>query len=186
MKPKLWILFSIFVFLLISGCAGITPVPTEKGPVPLAKANLKAVLAENEGLEIVQEDAKDVRDLYRGGVQHKNKAEKNFQEKNYSVAIKFYQSSNDFFAQLLKYIEEDTVEYNLYEGCDIILVPNILLADNHLKMGIIQREAGKGAAAQGSWKRAQTFLNKSLQSEKTEWGLSLEKEISGLLEAKKN
>jgi hypothetical protein len=60
------------------------------------------------------------------------------------------------------------------------------MADNYLRMGMISRETGRESEAQGNWKRAQTFLNKSLQSEKTEWGLSLEKEISGLLDGKKN
>ena len=185
MKGKLEIPFLILAFLLIQGCAGVTPVPSPKPPVPLANANLKAVLGENEGLEIVWEDAKDARDFYRGGVQHKTKAEKKFQEKSYPEAMKFYQSSNDFFAQLLRYIEEDTAEYSLYEGCNILLLPNLLLADNHLKMGLIQRDTGKEAAAQGSWKRAQSFLKKSLLSEQTEWGLALEKELSGVLETKK-
>jgi len=185
MKGKLWIPFLIFAFLLIQGCAGVTSVPTPKGPVPLGSANLKAVLAQNEGLEIVLEDVKDARDFYRGGVQHKDKAEKKFQEKNYPEATKLYQSSNDFFGQLLKYIEEDAAEYNLYEGCNISFFPNLLLADNHYKMGLIQRDMGKEAAAQSSWKSAQTFLNKSLLSEKSEWGLALEKELSGVLESKK-
>jgi hypothetical protein len=184
MKGKLGIPFLILAFLLIQGCAGVTAVPSQKAPVPLANANLKAVLGENEGLEIVWEDAKDVRDYYRGGVQHKTKAEKKFQEKSYPEAVKFYQSSNDFFSNLLKFIEEDVAEYNLYEGCSVLLFPNLLSADNHYKMGLIQRDTGKEAAAQSSWKRAQSFLNKSLLSEQTEWGLALQKELSGVLVTK--
>jgi hypothetical protein len=119
-------------------------------------------------------------------VQEKIKAEKRFQEKAYPEAMKFYQSSNDFFTKLFQYVNEDMAEFTLFEGTAILFFPNLLMADNHLKMGLIQRETGHEGPAQSSWKRAQSFVQKSLQSEKTEWGLSLEKEVSSLLGTKKN
>jgi hypothetical protein len=82
-------------------------------------------------------------------------------------------------------MEEDYVEYPLFEGTNILFFPNLLTADNHLKVGMIYRETGREGSSQGSWKRAQSFVKKSLQSERTEWGLSLEKEVSSLLESKK-
>ena len=186
MKEKLFFPFLILVLLVFPGCGGVAPIMGEKPPIPLQKANQQAVLVENEGLQVVMEDAKDARDFYRGGVQQKAQAEKRFQEKTYPEALKFYQSSNDFFIKLFQYLNEDTAEYNLFEGTDILFFPNLLMADNCLKMGLIQRETGHEASAQGSWKRAQSSVQKSLQSEKTEWGLSLEKEVSGLLATKKN
>jgi hypothetical protein len=186
MKEKIFSLIIVLAFLLFQGCGGVTPIGGEKAPVPLTKVNQKIVFAENDGLLIVWEDAKDMRDYYRGGVQEKIKAEKKFQEKTYPEALKLYQASNDYFNKILQHLDEDCSEYSLYEGTDILYFPNLLMADNHLRMGMISRETGRESAAQGNWKRAQTFLNKSLQSEKTEWGLSLEKEISGLLEGKKN
>jgi hypothetical protein len=185
MKEKFWALFLVFAFLGFQGCAGITPIAGEKPPIPVQKANLKAVLEENEGLEFVSENAKDVRDFYRGGVQQKAKAEKKFQEKDFPDAMKLYQSSNDFFTKISQYIEEDSAEYSLYEGTNILFFPNLLTADNYLKMGLIYRETGSEGSAQSSWKRAQSFAKKSLQSERTEWGLSLDKELSSLLEPKK-
>jgi hypothetical protein len=184
MKEKFFALFSVFAFLTFQGCAGVTPITGEKTLIPLQKANLKAVLEENEGLEFVWENAKDVRDFYRGGVQQKAKAEKQLQGKAYSEAMKFYQSSNDFFTKLLQYMEEDYVEYPLFEGTNILFFPNLLTADNHFKMGLISRETGRESSVQSSWKRAQSFVKKSLQSERTEWGLSFEKEISSLLDSK--
>lgn len=180
--------FTAFVVsLLLSGCGGgVTPIMTEKAPIPLQKANQEQVLAENEGLRIVWEDAKDARDFYRGGVQRKADAEKQFREKAYPDALKSYQASNDFFTKLLQYLPEDTAEFTLYEGTDILFFPNLLMADNYLKMGLIQRETGRDGPAQSNWKKAQSFVQKSLQSEKTEWGLSLEKDIAGLLASKKN
>ena len=185
MKGKFFALFLVLSFLAFQGCAGITPVAVEKPPTALQKANLKAVLEENEGLEFVWENAKDVRDFYRGGVQQKAKAEKQFQEKAYPEAMKLYQSSNDFFTKLAQYMEEDYVEYPLFEGTNILFFPNLLTADNYFKAGLISRETGRESSAQSSWKRAQSFVKKSLQSEQTEWGLSLDKELSSLLESKK-
>ncbi len=186
MKEKRFFPALVLAFLLLPGCGGVTPIVSEKAPIPLQKANQKAVLSENEGLRIVWEDAKDARDFYRGGVQQKADAENRFQAKAYPEALKFYQASNDFFARLFQYLNEDTAEYTLYEGTDILFFPNLLAADNYLKMGIIQRETGREGQAQGSWKKAQSFVQKSLQSEKTEWGLAVEKDIAGLLGAKKN
>ena len=186
MKEKLLFPVLILAFLGFSGCGGVVPIMGEKNPTPPQKANQEAALAENEGLQIVWEDAKDVRDFYRGGVQRKSSAEKGFQEKAYPEALKYYQVSNDFFTKLLTYLNEDTAEFTLYEGTDILFFPNLLLADNYLKIGLIQRETGREGPAQSNWKKAQSFVQKSLQSEKTEWGLSLEKEIAGLLASKKN
>ena len=186
MKGKLFSPFLILVLFVFAGCGGVAPIMGEKPPIALQKANLQTVLGENEGLQMVMEDAKDARDFYRGGVQQKAQGEKSFQEKAYPEALKSYQSSNDYFNKLFQYINEDVAEYNLFEGTDILFFPNLLTADNYLKMGLIQRETGDESLAQSSWKRAQSFVQKSLQSQKTEWGLSLEKEVAGLLGPKKN
>jgi len=184
-KGKFSPLFLAFVFLAFQGCATSTPPPGNKRLIPLKEANLEAVLEENEGLEVVREDVKELRDFYRGGVQQKAKAEKRFQEKAYPEAMKSYQSSNEFFSDLLQYIDEDSAEYNLFEGTNILFFPNLLVADNHLKMGLILEGMGRNSPAQRNWKRALSFVKKSLQSEPTEWGLALEQEIISLL-AKKN
>jgi hypothetical protein len=187
MKEKLFFPFLIFVFLAIQGCAGgVVPIMEQKAAIPMQKANAQLIFQENEGLVIVWEDAKDARDFYRGGVQEKAKGEKHFREKAYPEAMKSFQASNDFLTKMLHFMDEDCAEFTLYEGTDILFFPNLLMADNYLKMGLIQRETGHESSAQGSWKRAQSSVQKSLQSEKTEWGLSLEKEVSGLLGTKKN
>jgi hypothetical protein len=82
-------------------------------------------------------------------------------------------------------MEEDYAEYPLFEGTNILFFPNLLTADNYLKEGLIYRETGRVGSAQSSFKRAQSFIKKSLQSERTEWGLSLDKDLSNLLEPKK-
>ena len=78
---------------------------------------------------------------------------------------------------MLQFMNEDCASYTLYEGTDILFFPNLLMADNYLKMGIIARETGREGAATRNWKKAQDFAYKSLLSERTEWGLSLQQEI---------
>ena len=72
----------------------------------------------------------------------KPKRRKKLQEKAYPEAMKFYQASNDFFTRMLQFMNEDCASYTLYEGTDILFFPNLLMADNYLKMGIIARETG--------------------------------------------
>ncbi len=177
------IFFALFLFpalLTFLGCAATTPPPGSKRLIPLKEANLQAVLEENEGLEVTLEDAKDVRDFYRLGVQQKAKAEKFFQEKNYPEAMKLFRSSDESFSFLLRYVDEDSAEFELFEGTQILFFPNLLVADNDLKIGLILRATGKEGAAQRSWKRALSFLKESLQAEPSEWGLALQQEILSL------
>jgi hypothetical protein len=176
----------IAALIFFPGCAGVIPITGENPPLPIQKANLKMALEENEGLEIVWEDAKDARDFYRGGVQQKAKAEGQFLQKGYSEAMKFYQASNDFFTKILQFMNEDCAEYTLYEGTDILFFPNLLMADNYLKMGTIARETGGEGAATRNWEKAKDFVNKSLLSERTEWGLSMQQEIMSVSGLKKN
>ena len=184
MRTKLVPILIFAAFLTLQGCAEVRPTSRNKSPIPREKLDLEAVLAENGGLEVTWEDAKDVRDFYRGGVQQKTKAEKRFQEKSYQEALKLYQSSNDFFSKLLLYIKGDSSEYSLFQGSSILFFPDLLAADNYFKMGMIEQTLGHEEEAQSCWKRSSSFVQKSLQSERTEWGLSLERKISNSLEGK--
>ncbi len=186
MKEKIFFFLLIVALLAFLGCGGVTPITGERAPIPLSKVNQKAVLEENEGLQIVREDVKDARDFYRGGVQQKARAESQFLQKSHSEAMKSYQASNDFFMKMLQYVDEDSAEYTLYEGTEILFFPNLLMADNYKKMGIIGRETGSEATAASNWKKAQDLVTKSLQSERTEWGLSLQQEILSLSGSKKD
>jgi hypothetical protein len=174
----------LFPLLTLLGCAALPPPTPESPPVPLAKVNLEAVLEEQEGLEIIWEDAKEVRDFYRGGVQQKAKAEKDFGSKKFPEALKLYDTSNDFFLMVLKYIGYDSCEYTLFEGTQIIFLPNLLVADNYLKAGRILKAMGRESSAKRKWKQALPYVQQSLRCENTEWGLLLQKELHTLLESK--
>jgi hypothetical protein len=167
------------------GCA-TTPPPSADSPlIPLQKANLEMVLEEQEGLEILWENAKEIRDFYRGGVQQKAKAEKDSQDKKHPEALKLYDKSNEFFMVVLQYINHDSCEYPLFEGTSILFFPNLLIADNQLKMGKILREMGREGSAQRKWKQALPYVQRSLQCERTEWGLSVQQQLNSLLDSPK-
>ena len=182
MKRRLFLLFFLISFFIFLGCVTPTLPPENKPVIPLKQANLEAVFEENEGLEVTPEDTKDVRDFYRGGVQLKAKAERLFQEKAYPEAMKLYRSSNDFFSTLfLHHLDEDCATYALFEGTHILFFPNLLMADNYLKMGLILRETGEEGQAQPTWERALFFVKASLRAEPSEWGLALQQELLSLL-----
>lgn len=174
---------AVFVFFLsvFQGCATAPPPRADTSLVPLSKANLEAVLEEHEGLEIVWQDAKEVRDFYRGGVQKKAQAEEKFREKSFPEGLKLYDQSNEFFLVVLDYIQHDSCEHVLFEGAKILFLPNLLLADNYLKAGRILNETGRESSARRKWKKALTYIEHSLSRERTEWGLEIEKELHSLL-----
>jgi tetratricopeptide (TPR) repeat protein len=178
--------FLIFLpFLVIQGCATSPPPRADSPLVPLAKANLEAVLEEQEGLEILWENAKEVRDFYRGGVQQKSHAEEKYREKSYSQALKLYDKSEEFLLVVLKYINHDSCEYTLFEGTHILFLPNLLMADNYLKTGKILKEMSRESSARKQWKNALPYIQQSLRCEHTEWGLAVERELNSLLESSK-
>jgi tetratricopeptide (TPR) repeat protein len=186
MKRKLGTLFLIIAFLVFQGCLGSTSPSGKQRLIPLKEANLEAVFEQNEGLEIMPEDAKELRDFYRRGVQQKAKAEKLFQDKAYPEALKLYRSSNDSFFTLLRYISEDSAEYTLFEDTHILFFPNLLMADNELKMGLIHQAMGREDPARRCWKRGLTSVQKSLKAEPTEWGLSLQEKLISMCPSKNN
>lgn len=178
MKPA-----AVFVFFLLvfQGCATAPPRRADTPVVPLSKVNLEAVLEEHEGLEIIWQDAKEVRDFYRGGVQQKAKAEEKFLGKSFAEALELYDRSNEFFLVVLDYIRHDSCEHVLFEGTKILFLPNLLLADNYLKSGRILDETGRESSARRKWKKALSYIDQSLRYEQTEWGLEVEKELHSLL-----
>jgi hypothetical protein len=172
---------ALVFFLLLPGCMGTAPVPPASPLVPLQKANLDAVMEEQEGIEVLWENAKEVRDFYRGGVQQKAKAEKKYREKQYPEALKLYDLSNEYLLVVLKYINEDSAEYRLFAGTEILFFPNLVMADNYLKIGLVQKQMGKDGSAERNWKRALACVQKSLQGERTEWALAVQREAETLL-----
>ena len=179
MKLNRWPLWlGVFLSFTLLKCATAPPPAAENRPlIPLQKANLQMVTEEQMGLEISLEDVKDARDYYRGGVQKKARADKQFQAKNYKLALDLYDASNEFFLYVLDYIPYDSFSYPLYEGAEILFFPHLLMADNYLKMGRIYQSTDRESSARRKWRQALTAVEKSLASERTQWGEDVRKEI---------
>jgi len=162
-KKRFFTILALLVLFFLTGCAtSPSPSGTPSRPIALAKANLEAVIEEHDGVEVFWENARDLRDFYRGGVQQKAKGEGKFQEKIYPEALKLYEKSNEFFLSVLAYDNRDSAEYTLFEGTNILFFPNLLLADNYLKMGRILWEMGNQSSARRRWKQALPYLTQSL------------------------
>lgn len=176
-----------YIFFILSACAFHVPSSSfEKPIIPIEKVNLEAIMEQQEGFEITWEDAKDVRDFYRGGVQYKAKAEKKSHEGKYYEALVLYESSNEFLSVVLNYLEQDSAEYYLFEGHKILFFPNLLMADNNLKIGQILKAMKRDWSARRKWKQALSYVKKSLNSEKTQWGLSIQNQLNTLIHQENN
>ena len=184
MTPHGLFIFLFFLFM-IQGCATSPPPRADSPLVPLAKANLEAVLEEQEGLEILWDNAQEVRDFYRGGVQQKAKAENKRRERSYPEALEFYDKSREFFLVVLDYANQDSCSFVLFEGTEILFLPNLLMADNYMKTGQILKAMGRDSSARRRWEKALPYIQQSLRCEQTEWGLAIERELHSLLETPK-
>jgi hypothetical protein len=178
---RILILCCIFVFA--AGCASVK-AKGNKDPISFQEVNLEAVLEENSGLEITIDDVNDVRDYYRAGVQQKGKAEKAFLKDSLPEALAFYRDSNQCLSKLMKYIDADSARFNLFDDSDILFFPNLLMADNHLKMGKILKKMQMNWQARQHWRRGLSLAKDSMEEEPTVWGLAVQQELKSLLAGK--
>ncbi len=165
--------------------------------------NRERVFEENQGLRILEENAITVNDYYRAGVQEKEIAEGLSQQGNLAEARGHFEKSNQFLRRVAHHIPEDEVALNIYGDHTVIFIPNLLLADNHLKIARVCRQAKKMSGEMMTQKgmpksmvsihdemmnmsdkdiywilwAGQEFLSRSLKSVKTEWALHLQKEL---------
>ncbi len=183
MAKRIVVLCCLLAFA--AGCASV-PAKGNKTPIPLREVNLEAVLQENTGLEMTVDDVKDVRDYYRVACQQKIKAERALRENSDSEALQHYRDSMQSFLKLLNYIDADSAKFNLFEETNILFFPNLLMADNHLKMGTILRKMNMNWQARHHWKMGLSAARDSFKSEPTEWALDVQRQLDSLLAGKSN
>ena len=171
------------MFILIFGLLG-TRCATPKEELktypkdyvhPLTEINLEKVFAENRGLKVLEENATKVHDFYRGGVQEKEEGENLLREGKWEEARKQLEKSNRFLRVVVKYLPEDEAHRDIYEGQTVIFLPNLLMADNDLKLLTVyknMRNENKAAEVKGE---GQYYLAESLKSVKTEWAYQIKK-----------
>jgi hypothetical protein len=174
---------SYLIFILIFGFLG-TRCATQKEELktfpkdyvhPLTEINLEKVFNENRGLKVLEENATMAHDYYRGGVQEKEEGERLFKESRWEDARNHFEKSNRFLRVVLKYLPEDEAYRNIYGEQAVIFLPNLLIADNHLKLITVYKSMkndNKVAEAKGEGKY---YLAESLKSVKTEWAYQIKK-----------
>ncbi len=142
---------------------------------PLSEINLDKVINENRGLKVLAENATTVHDFYRGAVQEKAEGEKLLKEGKWEEAQIPYEKSNRFLQVVLRYLPEDEAYRNIYGDTVVIFLPNLLVADNDLKLITIYRNTGRNEQAVEAKRNGEEYLSKSLKSVKTEWAFQLKK-----------
>ena len=176
-KISYWVFILIFGFF-ITRCA--TP-KEELKTVPkdyvysLKEINLEKVFGENRGLKVLEENATAVHDYYRGGVQEKEEGEKLIKESKWGEARRSLEKSNRFLRVVLKYLPEDEASRNIYGEQMVIFLPNLLIADNDLKLITIYKNLKNDGRATEVRAEGQRYMAESLKSVKTEWANRIQK-----------
>jgi hypothetical protein len=165
------------IFILIFGFLGARCATPQKElkTYPLTEINLEKVFQENRGLRVLRENATMIHDFYRGGVQEKEEGEGLMKEGKWEEARKHLEESNRYFQVVLKYLPEDEAQRNVYGEQMVIFMPNLLMADNDLKLIAVYkntRNDNKVAETKGD---GMHYLAESLKSVKTEWAYQIKK-----------
>jgi len=185
---------SFLLFILILGFLGTRcATHTQKEEVKtypkdyvhsLREIHLEKVFHENRGLKVLEENATTVHDYYRGGVQEKEEGEKLIKESRWEEARNHLEKSNRFLGVVLKYLPEDEAYRNIYGAQVVIFLPNLLIADNNLKLVTVYKNMGKDDKAAEAKGIGQRYLAESLKSVRTEWAYQIKKEFEAELPKK--
>ncbi|MGZ3494514.1 MAG: hypothetical protein ACXWM6_07600 [Thermodesulfobacteriota bacterium] len=142
---------------------------------PLKEINLEKVYAENRGLRVLEDNATTTHDYYRGGVQEKEEGETLMKAGSWNEARLHLEKSNRFLRIVLKYQPQDDASLNVYGDQVIIFLPNLLIADNDLKLIAVYKNLKNENKAVEVRKEGQLYLAESLKSVKTEWANQIKK-----------
>jgi hypothetical protein len=180
------------IFILIFGFLGMRcAAPKEELKTypkdyvhPLAEINLGKVFNENRGLKVLEENATTVHDYYRGGVQEKEEGEKLMKESRWEEARIHLEKSNRFLRVVIKYLPEDEPSRNVYGDQMVIFLPNLLIADNDLKLISVYKAMKNDNKVAEVKNDGQHYLAESLKSVKTEWAHQIKKGFEDALPKK--
>ncbi len=174
------------IFILIFGFLGTRCATPQKElkTYPLTEINLEKVFQENRGLRVLRENATMIHDFYRGGVQQKEEGEGLMKEGKWEEARKHLEESNRYFQVVLKYLPEDEAQHNVYGDQMVIFVPNLLRADNDLKLITIHRSLKNEDKVAAERNDGLHYLEQSLKTVKTEWTYQVKKGLEAELPKK--
>ncbi len=180
--PVSVLVFILFAAFLLTRCA--TDTGTHE---PVAKTypkdylhslkeiNIEKVYAENRGLKVLEENAATAHDYYRGGVQEKEEGETLMKAGKWNEARLHLEKSNRFLRVVLKHFPEDEAYRNVYGEQTIIFLPNLLVADNDLKLVSVYKNLKNDDKTAQVRKEGQLYLAESLKSVRTEWASQIKK-----------
>jgi hypothetical protein len=140
---------------------------------PLTEINLENVIHENRGLKVLEENATTVHDFYRAGVQEKAEAERLLIERKWDEARFHLGKSTRFLQVVLDYLSKDDANWNIYGDHVVIFLPNLLIADNYLKLAGVYREIKMDDEIFWTVREGKKYLSFSLRSVKTEWAFQI-------------
>ena len=168
---------SYLIFVLIFGFLGTRCATPQKEvkTYPLTEINLEKVFHENRGLKVLRENATMIHDNYRGGVQEKEEGEKWMKEGNWEEARNHLEESNRFLRIVVKYLPDDEASRNVYGDVMVIFLPNLLIADNDLKLITVYKKLGNDNKIAEANNDGLNCLAQSLKGVKTEWAYQIEK-----------
>jgi hypothetical protein len=144
---------------------------------PLTEINLEKVVNENRGLKVLEENATTVHDYYRGAVQEKTEGENLVKENKWEEGRIHLEKSNRFLRVVLRYLSEDEAYRNIYGDHVVIFLPNLLSADNFLKLITVYRKLGRDDKTKEAQGHGEYYLTQSLKIVKTEWAYQVKKEL---------
>jgi hypothetical protein len=133
------------------------------------------VYGENRGLKVLEENATTAHDYYRGGVQEKETGETLMKAGTWNEARIHLEKSNRFLRIVLKYLPEDEAYRNIHGDLAIIFLPNLLIADNDLRLITVYKNMKNDKKVAEAKEDGQHYLAESLKSVKTEWAYQIKK-----------
>jgi hypothetical protein len=183
LKKISYLIFILIIGFLGSRCAApneeLRGTPNKAYPKdyvhPLTEINLEKVFKENRGLKVLEENATTVHDYYRGAVQEKEEGERLIKESTWDEARMHLEKSNKFLLVVLKYLSEDEAYRNIYGDQVVIFLPNLLMADNDLKLITVYKSLGRDDKVADAKGHGEYYLDESLKSVKTEWADQIKK-----------
>jgi hypothetical protein len=186
-KKIFYVIFALIFGLLVTRCATseqeVKTYPKDY-VYPLKEINLEKVFNENQGLRVMEENATKVHDYYRGGVQEKQEGEGLMKEGKWEEARDHLEKSNRFLRVVVRYLPEDEAYRNIHGNLAVIFLPNLLIADNDLKLITVYKKMRNDQKAAEVREEAGLHLAESLKSVKTEWAYEIKKELEAELPKK--
>ena len=184
-----YLIFILILALLGNRCAvpsqelqGAPDKTSSKDYVhPLTQINLEKVFKENQGLKVFEENATMVHDYYRGGVQEKEEGETLMRESKWEEARIHLEKSSEFLRVVLKFLPDDEAHRNIYGDQVVIFLPNLLIADNDMKLITLYKNMGNQDKAAGAKSDGEYYLMESLKNVRTEWSDQIKKGLEDAL-----